>query len=209
MDAGRDVDPQPAHAALRAACRRRSGTDPRSPCPMPWQLEHGWEIEKIPWLWASTPAALADRAHLRRGAGLGAGAVTRGARLRGRHRERHLRAVDRLVEAQRDLGLEVAAALRRAPCAHATLASAGHRAAPRHRRRTGWRGCPRSCRRTSPDRSRRRPCRSPNGPVPRSYALRLSGSDSTSWACEISLKRSSAFLSPGLRSGWYWRASLR
>src|SRR6185437_9132493 len=48
-----------------------------------------------------------------------------------------------------------------------------------------------------------------NGPVPRSYALRLSESDSTSCACEISLKRSSAFLSPGLRSGWYWRASLR
>ncbi len=49
----------------------------------------------------------------------------------------------------------------------------------------------------------------PNGPEPRSYCLRLSASDRTSCACEISLKRSSAFLSPGLRSGWYWRASLR
>ena len=48
-----------------------------------------------------------------------------------------------------------------------------------------------------------------NGPVPLSYCLRLSGSESTSWAWEISLKRSSACLSPGLRSGWYWRASLR
>ncbi len=48
-----------------------------------------------------------------------------------------------------------------------------------------------------------------NGPVPWSYALRLSASDSTSCAAEISLKRSSAFASPGLRSGWYWRASLR
>ena len=49
----------------------------------------------------------------------------------------------------------------------------------------------------------------PNGLEPRSYALRLSESDSTSWAWEISLKRSSAFLSPALRSGWYLRASLR
>ena len=49
----------------------------------------------------------------------------------------------------------------------------------------------------------------PNGPAPRSYCLRFSGSESTSWACETSLKRSSARLSPGLRSGWYWRASLR
>ncbi len=22
--------------------------------PEPWQFEHGWEIEKIPWLWDST-----------------------------------------------------------------------------------------------------------------------------------------------------------
>ena len=23
--------------------------------PEPWHLEQGWEIEKIPWLWASIP----------------------------------------------------------------------------------------------------------------------------------------------------------
>ena len=23
--------------------------------PVPWQLEHGWEIEKMPWLWDSMP----------------------------------------------------------------------------------------------------------------------------------------------------------
>jgi hypothetical protein len=23
--------------------------------PVPWQFEHGWEIEKIPWLSVSTP----------------------------------------------------------------------------------------------------------------------------------------------------------
>ena len=47
------------------------------------------------------------------------------------------------------------------------------------------------------------------GPLPASYCLRFSGSPRTSWASEISLKRSSAAASPGLRSGWYWRASLR
>ena len=46
-------------------------------------------------------------------------------------------------------------------------------------------------------------------PEPLSYCLRLSGSPSTSCAWEISLKRSSAFLSSGLVSGWYCRASLR
>ena len=47
------------------------------------------------------------------------------------------------------------------------------------------------------------------GPVPESYCLRFSASPSTSYAAEISLKRSSAVSSPGLRSGWYLRASLR
>src|SRR3954454_9136180 len=43
----------------------------------------------------------------------------------------------------------------------------------------------------------------PNTDPPRSYFLRLSSSLRTSWASEISLKRSSA---PGslLVSGWYW-----
>ena len=44
---------------------------------------------------------------------------------------------------------------------------------------------------------------------PRSYCLRLSASPTMSYADWISLKRSSAFASSGLRSGWYWRASLR
>ncbi len=48
-----------------------------------------------------------------------------------------------------------------------------------------------------------------NWPVPLSYWRRFSGSPSTSCAWEISLKRASALLSSGLRSGWYWRASLR
>ena len=42
-----------------------------------------------------------------------------------------------------------------------------------------------------------------------SYCFRFSASESTSYASPICLKRSSAAASPGLRSGWYWRASLR
>ena len=42
-----------------------------------------------------------------------------------------------------------------------------------------------------------------------SYAFRFSGSESRSYAACTSLNLSSAPLSPGLRSGWYSRASLR
>ena len=44
---------------------------------------------------------------------------------------------------------------------------------------------------------------------PWSYCLRFSGSDRIEYASWTSLKRSSACLSPGFLSGWYWRASLR
>ena len=61
------------------------------------------------------------------------------------------------------------------------------------------------------------PCRLPAGtrkPPPNSerassYSLRRFSSDSTEYASEISLKRSSAFASPWFESGWYLRASLR
>src|SRR4029079_13844115 len=56
-------------------------------------------------------AALAPRADLRRRAGLRAGAVAGRARGRGHDAQRHLGAVDRLLERVRDLGLEVGAAL--------------------------------------------------------------------------------------------------
>src|SRR5271166_3191010 len=46
------------------------------------------------------------------------------------------------------------------------------------------------------------------GPLALSYCLRFSGSPRTSCAWEISLKRASASLLPGLRSGWYSWASL-
>ena len=42
-----------------------------------------------------------------------------------------------------------------------------------------------------------------------SYSLRFSGSESTSYAPCTSLNFRSASSSPGLRSGWYSRASLR
>src|SRR3954466_3046314 len=52
------------------------------------------------------------------------------------------------------------------------------------------------------------PPKPPKAPAS-SYSLRFSGSPRTSWAAEISLNFSSASLSPGLRSGWYFRASFR
>src|SRR5947199_798210 len=73
------------------------------------------------------PAAAAHRTHLGRRPGLGAAAVAGRARLGGGDRERHLGAAHGLVESQRDLGLEVAAALgARAPNA---TAAGGSRAA--------------------------------------------------------------------------------
>ena len=42
-----------------------------------------------------------------------------------------------------------------------------------------------------------------------SYSARCSLSDSTAYASLISLNFASAFASPGLESGWNWRASLR
>src|ERR1700733_7614530 len=49
----------------------------------------------------------------------------------------------------------------------------------------------------------------PNSERASSYSLRRFSADSTEYASEISLKRSSALASPWLESGWYLRASLR
>jgi len=78
-------------------------------------------------------AALADGAHLGGRSGLRAGSVAGRAGLRGGDRERHLGAVHGLVEAERDLRLEVASAcLTRTPTAHAAAARpAGSAAAAR------------------------------------------------------------------------------
>src|SRR5262249_49775868 len=61
------------------------------------------------------PAALALGADSRRRPRLGAGAAARRAHLARRHRDRHLRALHRLVEADRHFGLDVPAALRPRP----------------------------------------------------------------------------------------------
>src|SRR3954454_21602054 len=53
------------------------------------------------------------------------------------------------------------------------------------------------------------PGKPPKMPPPESYCLRFSGSDRTAYAPWTSLNRSSASLSPGFLSGWYFRASLR
>src|SRR5262249_28317507 len=71
----------------------------------------------------SAPAALALGADSRRRPRLGAGAAARRAHLARRHRDRHLRAPHRLVEADRHFGLDVPAALGPRPLgAPATLA---------------------------------------------------------------------------------------
>src|SRR5262249_54069130 len=70
-------------------------------------------------------APLADGADGRRRAGSRARAVARLAGRRGRDRERRLRAFDRLLEAQRDLRLQVAPALRARAAASARARTAG------------------------------------------------------------------------------------
>ncbi len=161
-------------------------------------------------------AAFATRTDGGGGAGLGAGAVAGGAGRAHGNLKRDLRARDRLVEADRDLRLQVVTALD-------ARASPGARGPP---------VCPRACPPgppAPPNRFERmspieepsksklpKPPKPPPGPPPEakapeplSYCLRFSGSPSTSWAWEISLNFASASLSPGLVSGWYFRASLR
>ena len=104
--------------------------------PLPPQREHGTEIENMPWPCDSTPrpsqrgqtvglvpgrAPVPEQVEQRSDSGIV---------------ERHLRAVDGLVEADLDLRLEVAPAL--GPAGAPRAPGAAHR---RRRRRTGSRGC--------------------------------------------------------------------
>ena len=135
----------------------RAGRSRRSPGPGP--RRRGPRTPGRPWAWCRAWRRCRDRSGT----------------ARGRHRQRHLGAVDRLVEGQRDLGLEVAAALRARP--------------PRRRRdRRGPRPGRRRAEQVREDvaevageRARveaaAAPAAAANGPVPRSYCLRFSGSD--------------------------------
>ena len=123
LDPGRDVHAVLLDRALRAAARTRRAR----------LVNHGAgavaararlrDREQALTLGLDA-AALALRADLRLRAGLGARAATGRARRGGRHRQRDLRALHRLCERDRDLGLQVAAALLARP------ASPGRRARP-------------------------------------------------------------------------------
>src|SRR5579875_280474 len=171
--------------------------------PEPWQLEHGWEIEKIPWLWDSTPRPW-QTGH------------TRGE-------------VPGFAPEPWQVGHGWEVGTESETCAPPTAcAKLSETSVSRSRPRVGAARAVRPPRPeprapAPPNRFERmspklppnwlgsKPPAPPRPPRigPRSYARRLSGSDSTSCACEICLKRSSACLSPGLRSGWYWRARRR
>ena len=92
--------------------------------PEPPQRSHGRVIEKQPLALRLHAAAVADGADDGLGARLGARAAARRAgRVRG-HGDRDLRALDRLVEGERDRRLEIAPALRGRPRARAAPAAA-------------------------------------------------------------------------------------
>ena len=84
----------------------------------------------MPWLWDSTPRPPQTGHTFGRRARLGAGSAARRARLRGRHRQRNLGALDGLVEGQRDLGLEVPSSGLGAGTAHAAAGTAARAGAP-------------------------------------------------------------------------------
>ena len=174
--------------------------------PAPPQSEHGWEIENIPWPWVSMPRP-SQRGHTdRRRPRLGAGPAAGLAGGLHRHLQRDLRAGDRLVEGDRDLRLEVGAAFGARPAARPRRPPP---APPNRLERMSPIEEASKSKLPKPPKPPPGPAPVAKGPLPLSYCLRFSGSPSTSWAWEISLKRASASLSSGLRSGWYLRASLR
>ena len=78
--------------------------------PCPPHCGQGWLIEKKPWLWASMPRPSQRGQVTGTVPGLGTAAVAGRAAFGLRHGDLHLRPVDRLVEAEGDLGFEIAAA---------------------------------------------------------------------------------------------------
>src|SRR5579875_1408092 len=176
--------------------------------PWPWQLEQGWDIEKIPWLCASMPVPL-HTGHTRGevpglapvplhvGHGWEVGTVsdtwaplTAWSNVSETSVSRSRPRAGRCCAPRTEpVSPPVRAPLNRLErmSPKPPLKELGSKPAPPAAAFANW----------------------PNGVPARSYCLRLSGSESTSCAWEISLKRSSAFLSPWLVSGWYLRASLR
>src|SRR5437588_471868 len=110
-DAGGDVDAHALDRALRPGATTRGAgiLDDRA---RSVTARTGLGDRKDPLALALHPTAIANGTDLWCRSGLGAGAIAGGAWLRGRHRQRKLGALHRLIERQRDLGLEIAAALR-------------------------------------------------------------------------------------------------
>jgi hypothetical protein len=133
------------------------------------------------------------------------------ARLGHRDLQRDLRALDGLLEAQRDLGLEVAPLLR---ARHASGAAGATRRATRARgpaRRTGWRGCPRTTRRRSLPRASRA-ARAAGAERVEAPAVVLAALVGIAQHVVGVLDLLEALLGLGVvrvASGWYWRTSLR
>ena len=179
-------------------------------CPRPPHVGHTCENENGPWSTAIEPAPW----HCGHVSGIVPGAapdpwhVEHVASARNRTVLRD--AADRVVERQVQLGLEVLAALRpgrarrcaaRPPPPPNRLPKMSPRAAAPSRRRSGTSGRRRAA--EPPGRSRRRRDRRRTRPSagPRRTPCASSVSPSTSYAAEISLKRSSAVLVAGVRVG--------
>src|SRR5947209_6257039 len=107
---GRDVDPVALDGAhrTRAVTGRAGLLDDRARAPA---ARAGSRDREHPLALGLHAAPLAAGADLGRRAGLGAGSVAGGAGRLGGHGDRDLGPVDRLLEGDRDLGLQVAAAL--------------------------------------------------------------------------------------------------
>src|SRR6185437_3265002 len=109
--AGRDpgLDGPRAHRPPAARARGARILDDHSPAPAGGARLGERERALVP---ARLAGALAVRTHLRHGAGLSAGAAADLARTLVSQPQRHRRAVDRVAERQRGLGLDIGAAAR-------------------------------------------------------------------------------------------------
>ncbi len=192
---------------------RQVGQGSSTTTPLPWQLGHGWLKENRPWLSSTTPrpwqmgqvcGVVPGRAPLPWQVEQAASEV------------RYSVVLTPLTASAKDM---LSSASRSPPRRGPTPL-----AAPPPRRRPRPKRFPRRSPASPPSKVNEKPWSPPRGPpappgpnMPpmgpslrtSSYSLRLASSPTTSYAAEISLKRSSALVSPGLASGCDWRASLR